>query len=160
MTIWSKLFGSRNNLKDIKDDYFGELKHEIRTDIYGKKIVSKNLKGKVLFDEVEVKIDLECSTGVPNKSQKDFFTFLKSEFDNLKSKIIIPLLEEKLAQWIDRQQVKVDFDSDIILREIFISDCLTKPIDWKLSLVYIPTDDYVTIKFTDFIPNENIAFNS
>lgn len=134
MTIWSKLFGSRNNLKDIKDDYFGELKHEIRTDIYGKKIVSKNLKGKVLFDEVEVKIDLECSTGVPNKSQKDFFTFLKSEFDNLKSKIIIPLLEEKLAQWIDRQQVKVDFDSDIILREIFISDCLTKPIDWKLSL--------------------------
>lgn len=159
MTIWNKIFRNQKNSTVIKDDYFGELKHEIKTDIYGKKIASKNLKGIILFDNVEVKIDLDCGTDGPNQSQKDFFELIKSEFENLKMKSIIPLLEENLAHWLDYKKVKVDFDSDIIIRELFIPDCLTKPVEWKLNLVYIPTNDYMTIKITGFKPNAEISFN-
>lgn len=159
MSIWSKILGNRNKPISFKDDYFGELSHELKTDIYGKKTSSRNLKGKVLFDTVEVKVNLDCGTGGPNNSQKDFFTLLSSEFDIIKTKRIIPLLEAQLANWLDKKIVRIDYDTDIILREIFIPDCLTNPIEWKLTMVYTPTDNFITIKFIDFIPDKKVTFD-
>lgn len=159
MSLFKKLFRS-NKPNGFKDEFWGSLEYESKADIYGKKQFSKNPKGKIKFYDVEVRIDLECDESGPNKVQKEFFIRLKDAFPQIVKYHLTPLLNKGIANWTDVDSVELNFDNDFVLNELFLPNCLTHPVQWKLVLYYPTMDQFISIHFSDFEPDKEIQFNN
>lgn len=159
MRLFNMLFKKKKKKPEFVDDIFGELDYTVRIDQFGKKKYSNNLKGKVSFGSVVVRIDLATDEKGPNKEQRDFFIRLNANFTSITIDKIVPLLEEELVKWLDEYPVKVDFGNEFVIHEISLPLCVNKPVCWSLTLYYLPISQFVTINFIDFTPQKGIAID-
>lgn len=134
------------------------MKLESKTDIYGKKVQSKFRTGWIELDGVEVKLELECDEQGASQAQKDFYNSFKNQFEALRIAQIQPLLSNEIVNWLDENSLQIDFDTDLILRKLIIPAITTSPITWKLVYYYVPTDQILTISFTDFTMDPMVKF--
>ena len=155
MGLFNRLFGSKATA-EIQDDFFGPLSRVVHTDIYGKSTVMNRLKGRAVFDEVEIRVELICGIDGPNQTQKDFFQELNDRFQVMKSNELIPLLNEELVKWTEEFPVDVNFDEDFVVYTMELPDCRDKPVRWKLVLYHTQLQQFFTVHFTDFTANQEI----
>ena len=95
--IWRRLFQKNSSNQTLHDDVFGELKIESKTDIYGKKVLSKSRTSWVGLEGAEVNLELECDEQGASQAQKEFNDLLKNQFDVLRINHIQPLLFKEIT---------------------------------------------------------------